>query len=135
MLEGSAVRVHFATAGMERPGNVFIGRVGSMDFSGVQLLGRWHRKTLKDDGHKEAPVGSVDLHTFFPWSSLDYVEILPESENRETQFAEVYQLGMQALKSKNYEAAIRYFNEAIGLKPGDQKSQYYLEEAQRLARG
>ena len=135
MLEGSSVRVHMSGAGVERPGSVFIGRVGTMDYSGMQVAGRWHRKALKEDGQKEVPVGASDIQIFFPWASLDHVDILPESDSRESEFAEHYRLGMQALKAKDYQTAIRNFREALALKPGDQKSQYYLEEAERLSQG
>lgn len=133
MLEGSHVRVTLGTGGTDRPGNFFIGRVESMDFSGVQIFGRWHRKALKDDGHKEVPIGADDRHAFFPWGSVDYIDILPESEGQENSFAEVYRQGLQALKSKNYSAAAEFFRQALTLKPGDQKSQYYLEESMRLS--
>lgn len=135
MLEGSSVRIHLSGTGVERPGTVFIGRVGTMDYSGMQVAGRWHRKALKEDGQKEIPVGTSDVQAFFPWTSLDYVDILPESDGRESEFAEHYRLGMQALKSKDYPTAAQQFRNALALKPGDQKSQYYIEEAERLSQG
>ena len=119
----------------ERPGTAYIGRVASLDYTGLQVTGRWHRKATKEDGQKEGPVGSVDLQTFFPWSSLDFVEILPESGERETNFSDLSRLGVQALKAKDYATALQYFREAIALKPGDQKIQYYIEEAERLSQG
>lgn len=122
-------------AGTDRPGTVFIGRVSSMDYSGMQVAGRWHRRALKDDGQKEVPVGTVDVQVFFPWTSLDYVEILPESDERESRFAEQYRLGMQSLKAGDYPAAIRYFQDGLVLKPGDSKTQYYLEEAEKRQAG
>ena len=133
MLEGSLVRVILNTGGADRPGTSFIGRVGSMDFSGIQVEGRWHRKALKEDGQKEVPVGTGDVQTFFPWTALDFIDIQPESHGREGEFAEHYRLGMQALKAKDYPAAATQFRGALALKPEDQKSRYYLEEADRLA--
>jgi len=127
------VRVLLSGPGADRPGTTYIGRVASMDYSGVQVLGRWHRKALRDDGHKEVPVGPSDGHTFFPWTSLDYIEILPESDDRENDFAQRYRQGVEALKAKDFASSIRLFREALSLKPEDQKARYYLEEAERLA--
>ena len=135
MLEGSFVRVILNAGGADRPGTAFIGRVGSIDYGGIQVTGRWHRKALKEDGQKEVPVGPADIQTFFPWTALDYIEIQPESDGREGQFAEHYRLGMNALKSKDYQSAGAHFREALTLKPEDQKSRYYLDEADRLAQG
>lgn len=136
MLEGSAVRILLNNNGGDhRPGTVFIGRVAAMDYSGMQVSGRWHRKAIKEDGQKEVPVGTADAHAYFPWTSLDYIDILPESEPAENQYAEHYRLGLQAVKSKDYAKAAGHFREALLLKPNDPKSKYYLEEAERLGQG
>lgn len=133
MIEGSAVRVVMGSEGKDRPGTVFIGSLAVMDYGGVQVLGRWHRKDMKEDGHREVPVGASDTHTFFPWHSVDHIEIMESSGGKETEYAEAYRQGVQSLKAKDYAAAAVRFREALVLKPGDQKSQYYLEESERLS--
>lgn len=133
MIEGSMVRVTMNTENKDRPSTAFIGRLAAIDYGGAQVFGRWHRKDLKDDGHKELPIGKVDTHTFFPWTSVDHIEVLPESGQAETDYAEHLRVGMQALKSKDYAAALQHFRAALALKPEDQKSRYYLDEAERLS--